>query len=297
MPHAKGVLTLLVLVFFAGCGSREAIEVSLLPNEHQPAEITAVDEDALSVGIAAVLSPKEMFVYYNDLLNHMGEKLSKPVVMKHGSYERINELLRSGGVDMAFICSGAYVAAREEFGLDLLAVPVMGGETVYYSYIIVPDDSPAEDFMELEGKSFAFVDPLSNSGYLFPVELLNEGGKVPTRFFSRIIFTRSHDNSIIAAAERLVDGAAVNSLVYDMFAAENPGLAGRVRIILVSPPFGIPPLVVPPATDSRTREKLEAFFLGLHQDEKGSQILGDLKIDRFVPPEDGMYDSIPGAVR
>ncbi len=281
-----------LLLFSAGCGRQERKEVKLFEPGSGVPEIIQEDERSFRVGIAAVLSPKEMFVYYNNLLDYLGEKLSKPVVIRHGHYERINDLLRDGELDLAFICSGAYAAAHKEFGLRVLAVPVMDGKSEYYSYIIVPSDSGVSDFSELEGKSFSFVDPLSNSGYFYPVRLLKENDKSPTAFFSRILFTNSHDNSIMAVAERLVDGAAVNSLVYDMLAAANPRLVERTKIIRISPPYGIPPVVVPPGADGNLIEEFEEFFLNLHEDETGLRILRDLRIDKFIKPAAGLYDSI-----
>lgn len=283
----------IMLLFFTGCERQEIKEVKLFQEE---GEITETEESgkkkSFTIGIAAVLSPKEMFIYYKDLLDYLSEKLSKPILIKSGNYERINNLLHAGEIDMAFVCSGAYEEGHRKFNLQLLVVPVMKGKTVYYSYIITSADSPVSHFDQLEGKSFAFVDTLSNSGYLYPVYLLSRKNKTPVLFFSRIIFTNSHDNSIISVAEKFIDGAAVDSLIYDILSATAPQLIARTKIINTSPPFGIPPVVIPKGTTQQMKEELERFFLNLHKEEKGLKILRNLEIDRFVRAEDSMYDSI-----
>jgi phosphonate transport system substrate-binding protein len=107
------------------------------------------------------------------------------------------------------------VQGGTELGVDLLAAPQVGGETVYYSYIIVPADSDIQSFADFRGRSFAFTDPLSKTGKLSTVHLLWQQDETPESYFAETFYTFSHDNSIRAVADGLVDGAAVDSLVYD----------------------------------------------------------------------------------
>lgn len=66
-------------------------------------------------------------------------------LVQRGTYAEINELLRTRQIDFAFVCAGAYVRGGQEFGMEVLAVSVVEGSMTYYSYIIVPADSPAAD--------------------------------------------------------------------------------------------------------------------------------------------------------
>src|SRR2546425_890953 len=78
--------------------------------------------------------------------------------------------------------------------------------TTYKSQILVRADSGITD---LKGKKFAFVDPISASGYLFPTLLVkNKTGQDPKAFFSSTIFAGSHDKSVLAVYSGQVDGAA-----------------------------------------------------------------------------------------
>jgi phosphonate transport system substrate-binding protein len=163
---------------------------------------------------------------------------------------------------------------------------------VYYSYIIVPRDSAAESLTDLRGHTFAFSDPLSSSGHLAPQWLLYEEGERVETFFSSTLFTYSHDNSIRAVADHLVDGAAVDSLVYDYTIARDPTYSARTRRMGKTGPFGIPPVVVHPDLDPALNAQLRAVLLDMADDAAGETALETLMIDRFVAVDDSAYDSV-----
>jgi phosphonate transport system substrate-binding protein len=117
-------------------------------------------------------------------------------------------------------------------------------------------------------------------------------GTTPERFFASTIFTYSHDNSIRAVADHLVDGAAVDSLVYEYTIARDPTYSGKTRLIGKMGPFGIPPIVVHPQIDETLKSQLRAVLLAMSDDEEGRSALSALMIDRFVIVDDSIYDSI-----
>jgi phosphonate transport system substrate-binding protein len=81
--------------------------------------------------------------------------------------------------------------------------------TTYKSQILVRSDSGITDLNGLKGKKFAFVDPISASGYLFPTLLVkNKTGQDPKTFFGSTIFAGGHDKAALAVYQGTVDGAA-----------------------------------------------------------------------------------------
>src|SRR5437868_814117 len=81
--------------------------------------------------------------------------------------------------------------------------------TTYKSQILVRSDSGITDLNGLKGKKFAFVDPISASGYLFPTLLIkNKTGQDPKTFFGSTIFAGGHDKAALAVYQGTVDGAA-----------------------------------------------------------------------------------------
>jgi len=298
--HGRARLRLLaavsvLVVILAGCGSSSTYPtVRLTDLEPLPPRTARLDQDSpLRVAIASVLSPRGNIESYGPFLSYLSERLGRRVeLIQRQTYAETNELIGRSSVDMAFVCSGAYVEGKQSKGMELLVVPQVNGETVYYSLIIVPADSAVHSLTELRGKVFAFTDPLSNSGYLAVVYHLWQLGEQPETFFARTIYTYSHDNSIKAVADKLVGGAGVDSLVYSFVLEREPYLGAKIRVVYTSPPYGIPPVVVPTSLDPETKAQLREILLTMHEDGRGRQALADIKVDRFVPADESLYDSV-----
>lgn len=258
---------------------------------------TSPSTTALRFAFGAVLSPKMTLASYREFADYVSTRLDRPVEIVQGrSYGEINSLVRSQDVDIALVCSGAFVAGRSEFGMDPLVLPVVDGATTYHSYLIVHTGSNANSWDDIRGNTFAFTDPLSNSGRLVPVYTLSRMGETPESFFRNFIFTYSHDKSIHAVANRLVDAAAVDSLVYDRMVADDPSIATRTRVVWKSPPYGINPVVVHPDIDPDLRQELEAILLAMGSDPTGRTVLEELGVDGFTSPEVITYDRIESMI-
>lgn len=247
---------------------------------------------ALRVAVAPMMSPTDTFSSYNRLLKYLGRELGRELdFVQRKTHAEVGEMLRQGKLDMAFICSGPY-ALDDPDSRSLLAMPVVQGATTYHSYIIVSGDSKAQSLADLRGASFAFTDPDSNTGYLSAVYMLHQLHSEPRTFFRETIFTHSHDNSILAVRRGLVDGAAVNSLIWDFYAAKRPDLTANIRVLDKSPPFAMPPVVVSSRMDPDLMEALRRILLHMHETAQGKALLDELRIDRFVQPDDGWYATI-----
>ncbi len=156
-------------------------------------------EPSLRVAIAPVVSPEKSLQLYQGLVNHLAEKLGRrPVSLPRGTYVDVNDLLRYGRCDLAFVCTYPFVRGEREFGLEILVVPEIGGEVTYHSLILVPRGSNATSLLDLRGKRFASADILSNSGWLYPATWLKDRGEDATSFFGEHVITGSHDRSVTA---------------------------------------------------------------------------------------------------
>lgn len=289
------IFTALMLAFpVTGCDEKiEPPKVNLAKKEAAPEPAKTSNGAPLRIAVGGMITPKEGFVYYRNFLDYIGAKLDRRVeFVDREDYAEINKMLESGEIDAAFVCSGPYVDGYKEFGLRLLAAPQAYGETVYYSYIIVSAKGPIKDFEQLRGLTFAFTDPLSNTGKLVPTYMLAKMNETPETFFKTFIFTKTHDKAIRAVAQGVVDGAAVDSLIWEYQNRIDPKYTSRTRIIRKSPPYAIPPFVVRPGLEPATIDRLRDVILNAHADEKGTEILKGMMIDKFVPIEDGAYDSI-----
>jgi phosphonate transport system substrate-binding protein len=284
----------MALFLALACSDTEPVkDVSLKENTVVPPVEADNEEGVIRIAIGSMITPKEGYAYYRRLLDYIGEQFGADVrLVDREDYAEVNAMLKSGDVDVAFVCSGPYVDGREEFGLELLVQPQAYGRTVYYSYLIVPAESPVDSLERLRGKTFAFTDPKSNTGRLVPTYMLARMGETPESFFREHVFTYAHDSSIKAVANHLVDGAAVDSLVWDYLDKTDPKLTSMTRIIMRSEPYGIPPVAVRPGLDPAVREGIRDILLDMHNRPRGREILGGMMVERFVPAEDGDYDSV-----
>lgn len=253
-----------------------------------PAEIAP-----LRVAVAAIISPKGTAESYGALAEYLGKALGRPVeLVQRRTYAEVNHLVADAAVDLAFVCTSAYVAGSQREEMQLLVAPQIDGGTVYFSEVIVPSASKATHVGDLRDKTFAFTDPMSFTGRVYPTYLVSQLGEKPDTFFRDIFFTYSHDRAIQAVAMGLADGAAVDSLVLDYALQRDPSLTDRIRVIHRSRPFGIPPVVVPTTLSLRQKANLEQLLLSMHEDTEGSRILGDLGIERFVRVDGALYDEV-----
>jgi len=130
------------------------------------------------------------------------------------SYAATIEGLCSGAVDVAFLAPLQMTLAIDKG----CANPILGAlrnddtgkpSTTYKSQILVKSDSGINDLNGLKGKKFAFVDPLSASGFVFPSLVVKQKtGLEPKSFFSQTVFAGGHDKAALAVYQGTVDGAA-----------------------------------------------------------------------------------------
>jgi phosphonate transport system substrate-binding protein len=278
---------------FESKGDKSQVNLSDLQELPKVLEKTQ-HQEVIHIAVASVISPMENVNLYGDLLNLFGEKINMQVQMvQRQNYNDTNRLIENGDVQVAFICSGALLGMdKNELAEQLLVTPEIAGSSTYRSYIIVPSRSTAHSLMDLQGRSFAYMDPLSFSGHIAPQYMIKKAGYNSTSFFKKTIFTYSHDNSIKAVAEGIVQGAAVDSLIYDLTVSRRPELMNKIKIIDQSEEVGNPPVVVSAQTDLNLRVLIKNVLLTMHLDEEGRKALKILQFDRFVHPDLSLYDRV-----
>ncbi len=296
--QARGLLSFLIVLLLlclpacGGDGDTRVVDFSKTIPVARPGTETQ-NRPVLRVAVAAMVSPKETFVYYRQLLDYLAGNLGWEVeLVQRKTYGEISELIGKGQIDLAFVCSGPYAVGKDRYGFDLLATPEVAGSHFYRSYLIVNTDSAFQRLEDLRGRTFAFTDPDSHTGKLVPTHWLAELNEQPETFFGKTIYTYSHDNSILAVARGLVDGAAVDGLVWEYYQQRNPSLTAKTRVIRQSEPYGIPPVVASKVLSSELRERISQLLFAMHQDPNGRKILQELLIDRFVAPREEWYDTI-----
>lgn len=298
--HSSGfyIQFILILIFsvltLSGCqGTTNLPQVSIKPSDPsqtnpQPLE----NRDVLKVGISSVLSPRETVENYQPFADYLQKKIGRPVqLVQRQTYQEINDLVKDQKVDVAFICSGAYVVGKKD-NLELLVVPEVNSKSTYQSYIIVNANSSIRQFADLKDQVFGFTDPISFSGTIAPTYMVTQLKSTPKDFFGRVVYTYSHDNSIKAVLDNVVSAAGVDSLVYQYAVSKDPTLTGKLRIIGQSPDVGSPPVVVNHQIDPNLKTALQEALLQMDSDSLGQKALKALIYDRFVLPNPKAYEPV-----
>jgi phosphonate transport system substrate-binding protein len=167
------------------------------------------------------------------------------------------------------------------------------GSLGYRSCLIVHGESDMFSPEDTAGKTFAFNDPNSTSGYLVPSAFfMLEMGIDPQKHFSKVIFSGSHEASILAVTNRKVDVASTNLPDVQQLTRENKVPRSAVRLIWVSKLIPNDPVVVrkdlPPTLKAAIQESLISMK-SRHPDafkEIGAWV------GNFVPADDAKYQVI-----
>jgi phosphonate transport system substrate-binding protein len=277
---------------------RQWVDLNKQSHSAVAAALNAVTgREVFRVAIAPIVSPEKSLEMYQGFINYIAEKLGrKPVSIYRPTYSETNDLVRFQQCDIAVVCTYPFIRGEEEFGMQVLVVPRIKGETTYQSFILVPASSSAKSLLDLRGKKFGSADIISTTGWLFPAIVLMNAGENPNKFFGKHILTGSHDRSLQAVVDGFVDGAAVHGIVYDQMVAEDPSILKKTKILLKSQPFSIPPIVVNPNLDKALRDAILSVLLNMHNDARGKRILEKLQIEKFEMPQKGLFDDVRQAV-
>jgi phosphonate transport system substrate-binding protein len=200
--------------------------------------------------------------------------------------------------EVCFVCSLPYVTF-ERRGLDLavpVAAPVLrgdryGGRPIYFSDVIVQRDSPFRGFLDLRGRSWAYNEPLSWSGYGITRYHLVTLGET-TGFFREVVEAGFHREAIRMVARGQVDGSAIDSQVLSIELRDHPDLPEQVRVVEALGPSTIQPVAVSRRVPGDVREAIHDALVSMAEDPAVRQRLSDALVDRFVPVDAGTYDDI-----
>ena len=189
------------------------------------------------------------------------------------------EAMKSGKVEFANFGPASYAAAWDITGGNVEAI-LAGTDSVgnvgYYSVIAVKTDGPFKTVNDLKGKSFAFADPNSTSGYLAPTFYLRRQGYPPDKFFGKTGFSGSHENSILAVLNGTYDAAATfwdDDRIGNVQRMEDKGMIpkGQVRFIWKSPKLpGDPVYAVNKSLPVELKAAIKAALLAMPEADPGA---------------------------
>jgi phosphonate transport system substrate-binding protein len=148
---------------------------------------------------------------YTPFVNYLSKELGIKVNLRVANdYAAVIEGQRAGNIHIGYYGPASFSRARltgvktDAFVIDVNA----DGSKGYYSVFYVLAKSPYQKIEDLKGKNLGLVDPNSTSGNNMPRFKMNQMGIDPDAYFSKVIFTGSHENAVLALAQGSVDVAA-----------------------------------------------------------------------------------------
>lgn len=247
--------------------------------------------EPLTIGLIPAEDAQAMLESSKQVLDALQKQLGVPVKpFVATDYNGVIEALRSKKLDVAYLGPFSYVMATTVANVEAFAVAVTKktGQSSYKSEIIVRADSGINSVPELKGHTFAFVDPSSASGHLFPKAGLLGAGNDPDKLFSRVVFSGSHDSSILSVVNKKVDAAAVADRILNAAVAKGQVKKDDYKVIWSSKPIPESPMVWRKDLDPALKEKVAKAMASIKDLPWGDQGV----LNGFQPTNDAAYDVV-----
>lgn len=209
------------------------------------------------------------------------------------------EALRNGDADISFMGALPFVLAEAEIGAVPLLSEVYRGAANYTGRVFVRRDSGIGTLADLRGRDIAFADPISESGYLYPLAEfqsagLIQGPEAAGDFFGRIYFAGGYQQAMQAMAAGLVDAAGASQYA-DLLLT--PAQQAEVTWIAESPAIPSHVVIARPGLDPDLSARFTAAMLRLNVPENRGLLRYLYGPDGYVPADTAAYDGVRAMAR
>lgn len=213
------------------------------------------------------------------------------------SYAAVIEAMGAGKVDIGWLASFSYVLAKEKYDVELLLIVQRFGSPFYRGQIMVRTDSGIKSLNDLKGKRFAFVDPASTSGHLYPKTLLLSKGLDPKTFFGKSIFAGSHNAVVLSILKGEVDGGAAYDGSRAAVAKSYPDVFEKIKVLAYTREIPNDTVSIRKEFPEDLKVKIRNGLKKVSRSPKGSRILKKLYGISGLVDLDGLFDPVREAGR
>ena len=214
-------------------------------------------------------------------------------------YAGVIEALRSKRVDLAFVHPVGYVLANREAGCHILVRDVWQGKTAYTARFYVRKDRGIQRVEDLRGKTVAFVDPASSSGYIYPMVLLIKQNLVrdrdPKTFFKDALFTGTHEAALQAVLRGRVDAAASFDKAPELH-IKDPALIAQLGFVGETPEIPEAGICARPGLPPEAVARIKRALLSIKAPEYAALLKEIYDIDGFIEASDRDYQPVRDAM-
>lgn len=217
------------------------------------------------------------------------------------SFVAVVEAFGTKKADIASINTFSYLMAHAKYGAEArLRIVRDNNETSYSGQFITRYDSGIDSLPDIDGKSFAYVDPSSTSGYILPKAMLDRRGIKP----SETVFAMRHDNVVMMVYQGQVAAGATyyappDPVTHKILDArmrvekQFPDIEKKVKIIGFTQRIPNDPWVFRKDMDEDMKEKIINALLKYVATPRGGKSMYDIyDIRGLIPTKDSDYDEL-----
>ena len=260
----------------------------------------AVAAEGLHLVLTPSQKPTDLLATGDEFARVLTKLTAIPVrVTVASDYAAVIEALRNRTADLAFVHPVGYVLASREAKATIMVRNLWHGKSSFTSRIYVRKESGLKTIEDLRGKTMAFIDPASSSGYTYPMVLLIQRGLVkdrdPKTFFREVLFAGAHDAGMRALLNGHVDALASFDMAREQYLSDP---AERERIIYIAETPEIPEagIAARAGLDPATFAKVRDALLQIRAPAYAALLRRLYEIDGFAPADDRDYDPVRAAV-
>ncbi len=283
--QASTFVALLVTVAISGCTFKKAE----LGTKDNPVNLFFVP----SVDAKVIDSNSKLMQTWLEANTPYKYKISVPQ-----SYIAVVEAFGSKRADVAAFNTFGYLLANQKYGAEARLMVIRHGKATYQSQILAKKGR-FKDVKDLVGKTFAFVDPASLSGYILPLKFLQDSGVK----LGDTQFAMKHDNVVSMIYQGRVDAGATfysppeeKEGIQDarrLVKAQYPDIEDKVEIVKLTNDIPNDPIAFRKELPEEMKKTIADAFMKMVQTEEGKQAFFNLYgITAMQPATDKDYDGI-----
>jgi phosphonate transport system substrate-binding protein len=262
----------------------------------------------VNFGVERFAEEKIMDQAFRPLLNYVGEKLGLRFVINYFSDDNdIRRHLVEGRLQVAHFSSQAYARCLMDGEEHIRYIATVSDSTYiqpdhYRGYIVTRIDHPAGTIADLKGKTFAFVNTSSSSGFSYPLMLLLKHGIDPEKYFSRVLFLGDHPSVTAGVIDGKVDAGATYDGNYNSADRSSGGL---LKVIARTPPIPNEPWVAGKDVSRLLIRQMQDILVRINAGSRSADgipavshaLKKELEVDSFSLHDSSFYDVVIDMLR
>lgn len=256
--------------------------------------------EALKLAFIPQENPEKLLGDIETVTSWLSERMGVPVTgFVTFDHAAAVEALRNGDADISFMGALPFVLAEDQIGAVPLLSEVYRGQPSYAGRVFVRKDSGIETLADLKGHDIAFADPVSESGYLYPLDLFVREGLIADaadadNFFGQKFFAGGYQQAMQAMANGLVDAAGASQYADLLLTPEQQA---EVKVLAESEQIPSHAVVARPGLDKGVQAKFVETMLLLNEPGNRYLLAYFYGPDGYIAADRGVYEGVRETAR